>query len=53
MYVWKITEAGLPVFWVKEECFDKVIERARKIDKGYCSGQIIEKSADAGKEVRV
>lgn len=49
---WKITgRAGLPALRIEAESFDEALAIARKTDHLYDTGQIIGKSADAGKEV--
>jgi hypothetical protein len=42
MKTWLISGIGLKVIEVKASSFDEALGIARKINKGYCSGQVKE-----------
>lgn len=40
--IWLIWGVGLDKIEIQASCFDEALDIARKINKGYCSGQVKE-----------
>ena len=42
IYTWKISGIGLPILFIPAASFDEALAEARKLDRNYCIGQIVE-----------
>jgi hypothetical protein len=42
VYTWKITGRDLPPLHIPATSFDAALAQARKLDRNYCTGQIVE-----------
>ena len=39
--IWKVTGRNLDDLYIEADSFDSAIEKARNVNKNYCSGQVI------------
>ena len=39
--IWKVTGRNLVTLYIKADSFDSAIEKARNVNKNYCSGQVV------------
>ena len=42
VYTWRITGRDLPPLRIPAASFDEALAEARKLDRNYCTGQIVE-----------
>ena len=38
--IWKVTGRNLVTLYIEADSFDSAIEKARNVNKNYCSGQV-------------
>ena len=39
--IWKVTGRNLESLHIEADSFDSAIEKARNVNKNYCSGQVV------------
>ena len=39
--IWKVTGRNLGTLFIEADSFDSAIEKARNVNKNYCSGQVV------------
>ena len=39
--IWKVTGRKLETLYIETDSFDSAIEKARNVNKNYCSGQVV------------
>ena len=39
--IWKVTGRNLEALYIEADSFDSAIEKARKVNKNYCCGQVV------------
>ena len=39
--IWKVTGKNLATLYIEANSFDSAIEKARNVNKNYCSGQVV------------
>ena len=39
--IWKVTGRNLETLYIEADSFDSAIVKARKVNKNYCSGQVV------------
>ena len=39
--IWKVTGRNLGTLYIEADSFDSAIEKARNVNKNYCSGQVV------------
>ena len=39
--IWKVTGRNLEALYIEADSFDSAIAKARKVNKNYCSGEVI------------
>ena len=39
--IWKVTGRNLKALYIEADSFDSAIAKARKVNKNYCSGEVI------------
>ena len=39
--IWKVTGRNLGTLYIEADSFDIAIEKARNVNKNYCSGQVV------------
>ena len=39
--IWKVTGRNLATLYIEADSFDSAIEKARNVNKNYCSGKVV------------